>query len=109
MRHNKSQAQRHQNSFSRKLTEWTLNIIQNVSKLYESKRPKIPIPTLKRHFSSTLDLSGASYDYRRDTLYATKSIAVILSDTLVTMASQVLVAMQKYINKSDFDVQVLTQ
>jgi hypothetical protein len=35
-----------------------------------------------------LDLSGASYDYRRDTLYATKSVAVILSDSLVSMASQ---------------------
>jgi hypothetical protein len=51
-------------------------------------------------------LSCASYDYRRDTLYATKSIALILSDSLVSMATQVSLAIHKYINKSDFDVQV---
>ena len=55
---------------------------------------------------SSLDLSAASYDVDTDTLYVTKSVSLVLSEPLVSTAEQVLVAMHKYIQKSDFDVQV---
>ena len=62
---------------------------------------------LSRFSNSTLDLSSACYDYQKDILYVTKSVGLVLSEPLVTSAEHVLMAMHKYINKSDFDVQVL--
>ena len=56
--------------------------------------------------SSTLDLSSAYYDYQKDVLYVTKSVALVLSEPLVSSAEHVLMAIYKYINKSDFDVPV---
>jgi hypothetical protein len=71
--------------------------------------------SLPRHYqqsrlssaSSNLDLSAATYDYRNDTLYATKGVALMVSEPLVHAATKVLMAMHKYIGKSDFDLQVL--
>ena len=70
--------------------------------------------SLPRHYtgkyklsSSTLDLSSAYYDYQKDTLYVTKSVAMVLSEPIVSAAESILMAIHKYINKSDFDVQVL--
>ena len=57
--------------------------------------------------SSTLDLSSAYYDYQKDTLYVTKSVAMVLSEPIVSAAENILMAIHKYINKSDFDIQVL--
>ena len=70
--------------------------------------------SLPRHYqqsrltsaSSNLDLSSATYDHRNDTLYATKAVAVILSEPFVHSASQVLAALHKYACKSDYDLQV---
>ena len=56
--------------------------------------------------ASTLDLSSATYDYRKDTLYTTKAIAFILTEPLVEIAGQILTSMQKYVCRDDFDVQV---
>ena len=56
--------------------------------------------------SSTLDLSSAYYDYQKDILYVTKSIAMVLSEPMVSTAENILLAIYKYINKSDFDIQV---
>lgn len=55
---------------------------------------------------STLDLSSAYYDYQKDILYVTKSVALVLSEPLVSTAEHILMAIYKYINKSDFDAQV---
>ena len=69
--------------------------------------------SLPRHYnqrfrsSSTVDLSSASYDCNKDTLYVTKSIALICSRPLVYITNQVLNSMYKYINKSDYDLSVL--
>lgn len=69
--------------------------------------------SLPRHYqqsrlsTSTLDLSSATYDYRKNTLYVTKAIAVLCAEPLVNIAQQILTSMQKYIQKSDFDIQVL--
>ena len=70
--------------------------------------------SLPRHYqqsrllsTSTLDLSGANYDYTRDTLYATKAVALVCAEPLVQAATTVLSAMHKYIGKSDFDLKVL--
>ena len=69
--------------------------------------------SLPRHYqqarlsSSTLDLSSATYDYDKDTLYVSKSVSLILSEPLVSTAGHILVTMHKYVNKSDFDIQVL--
>lgn len=69
--------------------------------------------SLPRHYqqsrlsSSTLDLSDASYDYRKSVLYVTKAIALVLSEPLVFAAEKVLTSMQKYICKNDYDLQVL--
>ena len=71
--------------------------------------------SLPRHYqqsrltsaSSNLDLSSATYDHRNDTLYATKAVAVILSEPFVHSASQVLAAMHKYACKGDYDMQTL--
>ena len=69
--------------------------------------------SLPRHYtgqyrlsSSTLDLSSAYYDYQKDILYVTKSVAFVLSEPLVSTAEHILLAIHKYINKSDFDIQV---
>lgn len=68
--------------------------------------------SLPRHYqqsklsTSTLDLSSASYDYRKDTLYVTKGISVICSQPLVHVASQILLAMNNYVGRSNFDIQV---
>ena len=69
--------------------------------------------SLPRHYtgqyrlsSSTLDLSSAYYDYQKDILYVTKSVAFVLSEPLVSTAKHILLAIHKYINKSDFDIQV---
>ena len=68
--------------------------------------------SLPRHYqqsklsTSTLDLSSATYDYRKDTLYVTKAVAVVLAEKLVRTASKVLLAMHKYISRADFDIQV---
>ena len=70
--------------------------------------------SLPRHYqqsrltsaSSNLDLSAATYDYRNDTLYATKAVAVILSEPFVHSASQALAALHKYTCKSDYELQV---
>ena len=58
-------------------------------------------------FSSTFDLSEATYDYRKSVLYVTKAIALILNEPLVFAAEKVLLTMQKYVCKNDFDLQVL--
>ena len=55
--------------------------------------------------SSTVDLSSATYDYRKDTLYATKGVALLCGEPLVNSATQVLLAMHSYIGKSDCDLQ----
>ena len=57
--------------------------------------------------SSTLDLSSAYYDHQKDILYVTKSVAMVLSEPIVSTAENILLAIHKYINKSDFDIQVL--
>ena len=57
--------------------------------------------------SSTFDLSEASYDYRKSVLYVTKAIALIINEPLVFAAEKVLLTMQKYVCKNDFDLQVL--
>ena len=62
---------------------------------------------LFRLSSSTFDLSEASYDYRKSVLYVTKSIALILNEPLIFAAEKILLTMQKYVCKSDFDLQVL--
>ena len=71
--------------------------------------------SLPRHYtgqyrlsSSTLDLSSAYYDHQKDVLYVTKSVALVLSEPIVSTAEHILFAIHKYINKSDFDVQVIT-
>ena len=69
--------------------------------------------SLPRHYqqsrlsSSTLDLSEASYDYRKSVLYVTKAIALILNEPLVFAAEKVLTTMQKYVNKNDYDLNIL--
>ena len=70
--------------------------------------------SLPRHYtgkyklsSSTLDLSSAYYDHQKDTLYVTKSVAMVLSEPIVSTAENILMAIHKYINKSDFDIQVM--
>ena len=70
--------------------------------------------SLPRHYtgkyklsSSTLDLSSAYYDHQKDTLYVTKSVAMVLSEPIVSTAENILMAIHKYINRSDFDVQVI--
>ena len=71
--------------------------------------------SLPRHYtgkyrlsSSTLDLSSAFYDHEKDVLFVTKSIALVLSEPLVSTAENILFAIHKYINKSDFDQQVFS-
>ena len=69
--------------------------------------------SLPRHYqqsrlsSSTLDLSEASYDYRKSVLYVTKAIALILNQPLVFAAEKVLTTMQKYVSKNDYDLSIL--
>ena len=70
--------------------------------------------SLPRHYtgqyrlsSSTLDLSSAYYDHQKDILYVTKSVAMVLKEPMVSTAENILLAIHKYINKSDFDIQVL--
>ncbi len=69
--------------------------------------------SLPRHYqqsrlsSSTLDLSDASYDFRKSVLYVTKAIALILNEPLVYAAEKVLSTMQKYVCKHDFDINVM--
>ncbi len=68
--------------------------------------------SLPRHYqqsrltsaSSNLDLSAATYDYRNDTLYATKGVAVLLSEPLAHAATAVLTAMHKYVGNEEFDL-----
>ncbi len=64
---------------------------------------------LTRLSSSTLDLSSASYDYRKDTLYASKAVALVCSEPLVDAATKVLKSLYRYSAKSDFDLQVRMQ
>ncbi len=69
--------------------------------------------SLPRHYqqarlsSSTLDLSEATYDYRNSVLYVTKAIAILVAEPLVAAASRVLTTMQKYVCKTDYDLNVL--
>jgi len=56
---------------------------------------------------SSLDLSEARYDFRKDSLYVTKSISVICSQPFVNTSTQVLHSIHKYINKHDYDIHVL--
>jgi len=68
--------------------------------------------SLPRHYTtrlsgSSLELSSSSYDYRKDTLYATKSIALICSRSLPHTANQVLHSIHRFINRSDYDIHVL--
>ncbi|XP_023347646.1 DENN domain-containing protein 5B, partial [Eurytemora carolleeae] len=68
--------------------------------------------SLPRHYTtrlsgSTLELSTASYDYRNDTLYATKSISLICSLPLQHAASQVLHSIHRFINRTDYDINIL--
>merc|ERR1719312_1369730 len=68
--------------------------------------------SLPRHYTtrlsgSTLDLSGAKYDFRKDTLYVTKSISIVSSYSFVNTSSQVLLSIQKFISRSDYDIHVL--
>lgn len=69
--------------------------------------------SLPRHYqqsrlsNSTLDLSEASYDYRKSVLYVTKAIALILNEPLVFAAEKVLTTMQKYVKKNDYDLNIL--
>jgi hypothetical protein len=78
-----------------------------------ANKPSERSRSLPRHYqqsrlsNSTLDLSEASYDYRKSVLYVTKSIAVILSEPLVFAAEKVLTTMQKYVCKNDYDLSVL--
>ena len=70
--------------------------------------------SLPRHYqqsrlsASSLDLSSATYDYRKDSLYVTKAIAFLVEEPLVHVSSDVLLAMQNYICQNDFDVQAST-
>ncbi len=57
--------------------------------------------------SSTVDLSAATYDYRKDTLYATKGVAVVCGEALVHAATAVLTAMHQYVCRTDCDINVL--
>ncbi len=74
--------------------------------------PRIPafrspfLPQSKLLSSSTVDLSCATYDYRKDTLYATKGVALLCGEPMVHAAWQVLTAMHAYICRTDFDLQV---
>merc|ERR1719312_1997656 len=68
--------------------------------------------SLPRHYTtrlsgSTLDLSGAKYDFRKDTLYVTKSISIVSSYSFVNTSSQVLQSIHKFISRSDYDIHVL--
>ena len=68
--------------------------------------------SLPRHYTtrlsgSSIDLSGAKYDYRKDTLYVTKSISIICSQPFVNTSSQVLQSILKYVSRPDYDLQVL--
>lgn len=68
--------------------------------------------SLPRHYTtrlsgSSLDLSGARYDFRKDTLYVSKSISIICSQPFVNTSSQVLHSIHKFINKHDYDIHVL--
>ena len=54
-----------------------------------------------------MDLSEASYDYRKSVLYVTKAIALILNQPLVFAAEKVLTTMQKYVSKNDYDLSIL--
>ena len=69
--------------------------------------------SLPRHYqqarlsTSTLDLSSATYDYRVDTLYVMKGVALICTEPLVSLTGQILKGMHKYIGKSDYDIQVI--
>eukprot|EP00095_Tigriopus_kingsejongensis_P007193 maker-scaffold192_size271026-snap-gene-0.15 protein:Tk07193 transcript:maker-scaffold192_size271026-snap-gene-0.15-mRNA-1 annotation:"denn domain-containing protein 5b" len=78
-----------------------------------AKAPSERSRSLPRHYqqsrlsTSTLDLSSATYDYRKNTLHVTKAIALMCAEPLVEIAHQILVSMQKYICKSDFNIQVL--
>ena len=83
--------------------------------------------SLPRHYTtrlsgSSLDLSGAKYDFRKDTLYVSKSISVICSQPYVRTSSQVslifpgqgdirvlqvLHSIHKYVSRADYDIHVL--
>ena len=65
-----------------------------------------------RHYTtrlsgSSIDLSGAKYDFRKDTLYVTKSISLICSQPFVNTSSLVLKSIYKFISRHDYDLQVL--
>jgi hypothetical protein len=58
-------------------------------------------------FSSNVDLSAATYDYRKNSLFVTKAVALICSEAMVSVATQVLESMLNYVKKSSqYDVQV---
>ena len=59
------------------------------------------------YFALGTNSTQMDLQYRNDTLYATKAIAVILSEPFVHSASQVLAAMHKYACKGDFELQTL--
>jgi len=68
--------------------------------------------SLPRHYStrlsgSSLDLSSAKYDFRKDTLYVTKSISIICSQPFVTTSTQVLNSICKFISRNDYDIHIL--
>jgi hypothetical protein len=68
--------------------------------------------SLPRHYTtrlsgSNLDLSEAKYDYRKDTLYVSKSISIICSQPFVNTSTQVLHSIHKYVSRNDYDIHVL--
>ena len=54
-----------------------------------------------------MDLSGAKYDFRKDTLYVTKSISLVSPHSFVNTSSQVLQSIHKFISRPDYDIHVL--
>merc|ERR1719312_312517 len=68
--------------------------------------------SLPRHYTtrlsgSSLDLSSANYDFRKDTLYVTKSISIICSQPFVNTSTQVLNSICKFISRNDYDIHIL--
>ena len=61
----------------------------------------------RRLSGSTLDLSGAKYDFRKDTLYVSKCISIISQHSFVNTSSQILHSILKFISRSDYDIHIL--
>ena len=54
-----------------------------------------------------LDRTGARYDYRKDSLYVSKSISLVTPHSFVNTSSKVLSSIYKFISRSDYDIHVL--